>query len=50
MTPESVVRNYLALMASGKFTEVLDDIVENASVGTDPGQGVSGSQPQLRTT
>lgn len=36
ITPEKVVRNYLALMAAGKFTKVLDDIIENESVGTDP--------------
>jgi len=42
ITPESVVRNYLALMAAGKFTKVLDDIIENTSVGMNPPQKDSG--------
>jgi hypothetical protein len=42
ITPEGVVRNYLALMAAGKFTEVLDELIENESVGIDPAHKSSG--------
>lgn len=36
ITTEAVVRNYLAPMAAGKFTEILDELIENDSVGFDP--------------
>lgn len=42
IAPESLVRRYLALMESGQFASVLDDIIENTSVGMDPAHRDSG--------